>query len=476
MAYKWLLPALLLFLPLTGAGEVRLPDLGADRMSPLTEEQEYRLGRAWLRQLRGQVPILDDPLVQEYVESLVYQLASRSALREPDLAIVVVNNRAINAFAVPGGVVGLNAGLFLNAEREDEVAAVVAHELAHLSQRHFGRRLMDSQRMNRAVLAAMLASLAVAIAGDAEAGMAGLVTSQAAAIQSQLAYSRAHEREADRLGMQTLVDAGMDPHAMATFFERLLREKQFSSDPPEFVLTHPVTESRISDARARATQLATPPLRVSVPFELVRARLLAGFLGSGEQAVRHFREQYRGGTTTRQQAAGYGLAVALTRNREYDRARAVLETLLEKDRNQMWYRITLAEVDQAAGAHRQAVERLNDLLALMPGNRAVTIMLARSLIQIGEPERAAALLQPILDAQPWHAAFWQVAADAWGRSGRLAEAHLARGEYLFLNGQEDKGQEQLRYALQYSKESFPLHTHIRARLAEMQKLAEERFR
>lgn len=473
--YRWLI-TLFLLLPLQGAAETRLPDLGSARASPLSEEQEYRLGRAWLRQLRGQVPLLEDPLVQEYVEGLVYRLASHSALREPDLAIVVVNNRAINAFAVPGGVVGLNAGLFLNAEREDEVAAVVAHELAHLSQQHFGRRLMESQRMNRAVLAAMLASLAVAIAGDAEAGMAGLVTSQAAAIQSQLAYSRAHEREADRLGMQTLVNAGMDPQAMASFFERMLREQQFSSDPPEFLLTHPVTESRISDARSRAGQLALPTLNVSVSFELVRARLLAGFLGTGDQAAHHFRQLYRDGNTARQQAAGYGLAIAHIRSREYDEARQVLNQLVAKDPNQLWYRITLAEVDQAAGQHQDAVARLRDTLALMPGNQVVTVMLARSLIQVGEPEEAAALLQPLLEKRAWQASLWQLAADAWGKSGRLAEAHLARGEYLFLNGQEDKGKEQLQYAMKHSRESFPLHTHIRARLKEMQKLAEEEFR
>ena len=151
-----------------------LPVLGDPTAALMSADQEYRLGRAWLRQLRGQTSIMSDPLVQEYAESLVYQLASFSDLKEPDLDIVVINSRQINAFAVPGGVIGLNAGLFLNAHSEDEVGGVVAHEIAHVSQRHFARRYLDSKKVNTAVLAAMLASLAIAIAGDGEAGFAGM--------------------------------------------------------------------------------------------------------------------------------------------------------------------------------------------------------------------------------------------------------------------------------------------------------------
>ena len=150
-----------------------LPELGDPTVAIISAEQEYRLGRGWLRDLRGQTSIMEDPLVQEYAEHLVYRLASFSELNEPDLAIVVINSAAINAFAVPGGVIGLNAGLFLNAASEDEVASVVAHEIAHVSQRHFTRRYMDSKRRGPAVLAAMLASIALAIAGSGDAGGCG---------------------------------------------------------------------------------------------------------------------------------------------------------------------------------------------------------------------------------------------------------------------------------------------------------------
>ncbi|WP_245932458.1 M48 family metalloprotease [Isoalcanivorax indicus] len=471
-----LLPLVLIMALASGSvgANTQLPDLGDPTGTILTPEQEYRLGRAWLRSLRSQAPILQDPLVQDYVEHLVYRLASHSDLAEPDLAIVVVNNREINAFAVPGGVIGLNAGLFLNAETEDEVAAVVAHEIAHVSQRHFTRRYADSRRMNQAMLAAMLASLAVAIAGDAQAGMAGIATSQAAAIQSQLAYSRHHEREADRVGMQTLVNAGMDPHAMPRFFERMARSRQYAGSPPEFVLTHPVTETRIADSRNRAESLARPRLRATPEFDLIRARIQAAFISDAQQALTHFRGQYEGGSSIAQQAAGFGLVMSALRARQYDLAESTLHRLMEHDPDQFWYRLALAEVAENRDDHARAIEILEQVLDLMPGNYATSVMLARNLIATEDYAEARRLLDRLL-LKRQDPMLWSMMADAWGREGDRARAHQARGEYLFAIGQEQRGLEQMRFALNQSNERFALHSQVRARLQEMERLANERF-
>jgi beta-barrel assembly-enhancing protease len=452
-----------------------LPELGDPGGGLISPDQEYRLGRAWLRQLHAQVPLLNDPLVQEYVEHLVYRLASHSDLREPDLAIVLVNSRDINAFAVPGGVIGLNAGLIIHAEREDEVAAVVAHEIAHVSQRHFVRRYADSQRLNRAMLAAMLASIAVAIAGDTDAGVAGLMASQAAAIQQQLAYSRHHEREADRVGMQTLVNAGMDPHAMPRFFERLQRSRQFAGRPLEFLSTHPITEERIADSRSRANALPAATTPESASFHLVRARLLAGFFGDPALAVTHFRSQYRGGDSLQQQAMAYGLTLSAIRARDFELADSTLSQLRQRFPEQIWYRIAEAELRQGKQQHDLAIVRLRELSALMPRNHAISAMLADNLIRAGQPAEAASVLEPLLRQRSNDVALWRLAADAWGRSGQLAMAHLARGEALFLSGSDERGMEQLRYAMDHSKENFPLHSRIKARLREMDSESKERF-
>ncbi|MEE4251668.1 MAG: M48 family metalloprotease [Alcanivoracaceae bacterium] len=472
-----LLILLVLYLPTSAIGDepAPLPELGDPAGGLISPDQEFRMGRTWLRQLRGQVATLNDPLVQEYVEHLVYRMASHSDLHEPDLAIVVINNRDINAFAVPGGVIGLNAGLLVNAEREDEVAAVIAHEIAHVSQRHFVRRYADSQRINTAVMAAMLASLAVMISGQADAGVAGLMATQAAAIQQQLAYSRHHEREADRVGMQTLVNAGMDPQAMPRFFERLQRNQQFAGKPLEFLSTHPITEERIADSRARADTLPAGNLAEAEAFHLIRARLLAGFHSTPALAVEHFRSQYNQGATIQQQAAGYGLAISALRAKDYVLANQTLAGLEKRFPDQLWYRVARAEVLQAQQKHAQAAEILREVAALVPRNYAITALLAGSLIKTDKAAEAAELLEPILRRRASDPALWRLAADAWGYSGNLAMAHLGRGEALFLSGADERGIDQLRYALEYSKDNFPLHSRIKARVKEMEAISKERF-
>lgn len=470
-----LLVTVCLPVPAMGEEPAPLPELGDPAGGLISPDQEFRMGRTWLRQLRGQAPVLNDPLVQEYVEHLVYKMASHSDLHQPDLAIVVINSREINAFAVPGGVIGLNAGLLINAEREDEVAAVVAHEIAHVSQRHFVRRYADSQRMNTAVMAAMLASLAVMISGQADAGVAGLMATQAAAIQQQLAYSRHHEREADRVGMQTLVNAGMDPQAMPRFFEKLQRNQQFAGKPLEFLSTHPITEERIADSRARAVTLPPGNLAEAEAFHLIRARLLAGFYSTPVLAVEHFRSQYRGGSSIQQQAAGYGLAISALRAKDYPLANQTLQGLQQRFPDQLWFRVARAEVLQAQQKHDQAAEVLREVAALMPHNYAISALLAGSLIKTDRATEAAELLEPILRKRASDPALWRLAADAWGYSGNLAMAHLGRGEALFLSGADERGMDQLRYALDYSKDNFPLHSRINARLKEMESISKETF-
>lgn len=469
------LGALLLLLASALPASEKLPDLGDPSAALLSAEQEYRLGRAWLRNLRGQTAAIRDPLIQEYSENLIYRLASHSELQAPDIALIVINSKDINAFAVPGGVIGLNAGLFLNAETADEVGAVVAHEIAHVSQRHFLRRYAESQRMNRAVLAAMLASIAVAIAGDPEAGMAGMAASQAAAIQQQLAYSRAHEREADRVGMQTLVATGMDPDAMPRFFERMMRDQQYAGSVPEFLRTHPVTEERVADSRARARTLGDSRLNESLYFLLIKARILAGFFTDASEGMTWFADHYHGDRQLSDLAAGYGYALCAIRAGEYDKATNTLDRLRERAPDEQWFRLARAEMLMAQDRHAEAVRLLEDMGELMPGNYTVSVFLAQALLQDKRPQAAADILEQQLKRRPDDPALWFLAADAYGEQQKLAMAHLARGEYLFLTGRDQKAKDQLNYALAKSTDRFALHARIKARLKEMEKLSAEEF-
>ncbi|KGD65998.1 hypothetical protein Y5S_00470 [Alcanivorax nanhaiticus] len=452
-----------------------LPVLGDPTAALMSADQEYRLGRAWLRQLRGQTSIMSDPLVQEYAESLVYQLASFSDLKEPDLDIVVINSRQINAFAVPGGVIGLNAGLFLNAHSEDEVGGVVAHEIAHVSQRHFARRYLDSKKVNTAVLAAMLASLAIAIAGDGEAGFAGMAATQAGAIQAQLAYSRQNEQEADRVGMQTLAAAGMDPDAMPRFFERMHNDRQFAGDPPEFLLTHPVTESRIADSRARARALPSPTMSVSPHYLLVQARLRAAFIQGDKQAIDYFERYVNERSALALQAARYGLALSHLRANHYDLSRSLMEQLAAQYPDELWFRLGLAEVALDEGKYPQAITETQRVLKVSPDDYAASILLSKAYLRNKQPEQALPVIKPLLNKRPTDPATWDLAADAYGNSGDRVRALHARAESQFLRGNNSKALQQMGYALADAEGDFALYSKLSGRMKEMKRLSEEKF-
>ncbi|MDX1803146.1 MAG: M48 family metalloprotease [Alcanivorax sp.] len=452
-----------------------LPVLGDPTTALMSANQEFDLGRAWLRSLRNKTSIMTDPLVQEYAESLVYRLASFSDLNAPDLAIVVINRSEINAFAVPGGVIGLNAGLFLNALGEDEVAAVISHEIAHVSQRHFARRYLDSKKMNVAVLTAMLASLAVAIAGNGDAGMAGIAATQAGAIQAQLAYSRQNEREADRVGMQILAAAGMDPEAMPRFFQRMLNRRAYDGDPPEFLLTHPVTEDRIADSRARARTLPHPPMRVSLHYLLVRARVQSMFISSADQAIDYFKQDLDGDDDVTQQAARYGLALSHLRADHYDQARKLLQALADHHPNELWYRLGLVEVALDDGDYPQAVAQGQRVLAIAPDDYASSILLSRAYLRSRQPAKALPLLKPLTLTRSSDPLVWNLIADAYGNSGDKVRALHARAESQFLHGNDDKALQQMKYALHDANDDFALHSKLNARLKTMQALSQEKF-
>ncbi|HQV24097.1 MAG TPA: M48 family metalloprotease, partial [Agitococcus sp.] len=210
--------------------------------------QEYALGRQFLRELRASTPVLSDPLINNYLENLSYKLAFAAQSKHQQLQLVLLPDRNINAFAVMGGVIGVNAGLLLYADNEAEVAAVLAHELAHIDQHHYARASQAQSGDSWLYLAAILASIALSSASDSDAGLALGLSTQAALIDKQLSYSRLHEREADHLGMQTLLAAGFNPQAMADFFVKMDKQVRALGFMPEFLLTHPLSQERIADS------------------------------------------------------------------------------------------------------------------------------------------------------------------------------------------------------------------------------------
>jgi len=363
-----------------------LPSLGDASSGIVSPEQEHQLGRAWLSLLRGQVRQLSDPQLKDYVENSVYRLAETSQLQDRRLEFVLLDSPQLNAFAAPGGIIGVNGGLFIHAQTEAEYASVMAHELAHLSQRHFARGLEAQQRMQLPLMAAMLAGVVAAAAGAGDAGIAAIVSTQAAAIQAQRRFSRQNEQEADRIGIVNLERAGYDPRAMPSMFGRLMRQYRYDQKPPEFLLTHPVSESRIADTTNRAEQYPQGGAQDSVRYQLMRARTQLKFESTPGVEAKRFRAMLNENPEI--DAARYGLALAQIKAGQLAEASSSLAPLLAKAPDDLTYNLAQVELDITSNRLQQAQTRLQRLLQLYPGNYPVRQMHIDLLMEQGETQQA----------------------------------------------------------------------------------------
>ncbi len=453
--------------------DLKLPNLGDASTSLFSAEYEYQLGRAWLQIFRGQVPLVNDPLLFSYLEDLVFRLVNHSELKDRRVDIVVVDNPTINAFAVPGGVIGIHNGLLMHAQSEDELATVIAHEIAHLSQRHFSRRVEFQKQQQPLTLASMLAGFVLMATVGGDVGMAALSAAQAAAQDSALRYSRSNEAEADRIGMQTLVKAGMDPHAAPSMFERMLQISRYAigNRVPEFLRTHPLSENRIADTRNRARQYPKRIQQVDLTYQLMRARVLNQLSDTPEQAIARFRTDLEGSPRS-PEASRYGLVVALTNAGRTDEAALMLDPLWSRDRDRLEYIIADSEIDIARNAPEQAAQKLKRHLLNSPGNHALVMTYARALMSAGEPHVAEAVLVEQSKRRPNDPHLWYLLAEVQGLAGNITGLHQSRAEYFILNGILDEAEKQLRYALRTAEDNYTVSARINQRLRDVSDMRE----
>ena len=455
------------------AVDIELPALGDASSAVVSPVVERKLGEAWLRMFRSQVRTVSDPLLSDYLEHLIFDLAAHSELSDARLKVVVVDNPTINAFAVPGGVVGIHNGLLLYAQHEDEMASVIAHELAHLSQRHFARGVEEARANAVPNMLALLGSLVVAATAGGNAGMAAITATQAAIQQQQLRFSRAHEREADRIGMLTLVDAGYDANGMPRMFSRMMESLRYAGQrPPEFLLSHPVTENRVADSQNRARNYAGQGRVDSEDFALMRARVQLGFDQTPGFAIKRFRAEIEkdGGASI---GNVYGLALAQTRADELDAARSTLAPLLENHPDKIAFAIAAADIDLAAGKPEAAARRLRGQLDVNPGNHPLTMAYANALLRNGRSRDAEHVLEEHSRRKPDDPQVWYELAETHGLAGNIIAVHRARAEYFILNGALDLAERQLGYALDLARSDFHTTASVQARIADIRAMREE---
>lgn len=449
------------------AAEIKLPILGDATSGIVSKQQEYELGRTWLKAFRSRVREHDDPLMQQYLEQLLYNLATYSDVEDPRLELVIINNPSMNAFAVPGGVVGFHTGVFALAENEDQMASVLAHELAHLSQRHFARGVEAQRASSMLSLGGLLASLVIAATAGGDAGMAAITATQAVAMNDQLRYSRSNEQEADRMGLQTMERANRDPGAVADMFATLLKATRYKgSRPPEFLLTHPVTEKRIADARGRAMASSMRQYSRSPEFHLIKARALVAISNNPKNAIKRFNAQLRSNPQN-PQGAQYGLALAYIGAGEFDLARQSLARLLEDNPYQLSFQYADLELDLATKEYNQGLAKLDKLLRLSPNNYPLTTIKSEILWQAHRYEEAGEVLTALSRMRPEDPMIWYRLAEVRGLAGNISGVHEARAEYFILVGAFDQAREQLSLAVKLVASDFKRSAIVRQRIRDV---------
>lgn len=458
-------------LPPTHAAESvhsSLPTLGDHTSGIVSLEQEYALGQSFLRMLRAQAPLLHDPLMQEYLEHLIYHLASHSSLQDRRISLAIINDATINAFAVPGGVIGVNLGLFLNGETESEISAILAHEIAHISQRHFARRTEASRKASVASIAGLLAGVVLLATTGSEAGLATISASRGLAQSELLRYSRSREKEADLVGIDTLAAAGLDPNAMAYMFERLNRAQRFSGrNIPEFLLTHPVTKDRISDSYAKSTKLPTPDLETSLDYQLMRTRAMVISNKNSAASVAQMRAAQQDTDPVKVTAATYGLALAQTRADQYDAAMQTILGLQASHPGKLAFILAEAELHLAAFRYQDARDLLAEALQVTPGNYPLSMMYADALLKSGEPRQAASVLENLSQERPQDHLVWYHLAEARGLADDIIGVHEARAEYFVRVGNFDQAIKQLSFATPLVRSNFQQSARIKQRIEEI---------
>ncbi|MBN1240925.1 MAG: M48 family metallopeptidase [Gammaproteobacteria bacterium] len=461
--------------PLNAALAQDLPDFGTPADAVLNKSREGQIGRSVMLQLYNAGAIVDDPLLTEYVESIGSQIASHANNGDHSFRFFVVDDHRINAFALPGGFIGVNSGLILASDNESELAGVLAHEVSHVTQRHIARSIYDSQRTSIVSMATMLAAVLLGAATDmpSDAMVGAVSASQAAALQRQINFTRQNEHEADRVGIEVLSKAGYDPSGVASFFEKLSKRYGVArQNVPEMLQTHPVTASRIAEARSRARQLPRTRVDDSKSYGLAKARLEVLGAASPQAAAAMVRAR----PDPESEVSRYALALAMSRMLRNDEAGRMFRELVDEAPGVIAYRIGLAEALTASGLSEDAMQVYEDAVRLFPRNVPLTISYAEALINAGDPGRAHALLLDLLNNVPPTPAQIRLIARAANAEGDMRNAHYYMGEYYVSIGNLPLAINQLRSALETPDAHAVETARLQARLDELMEYVPEEQR
>ncbi|WP_438286143.1 M48 family metalloprotease [Acinetobacter indicus] len=449
----------------TTSPQFNVPEIGAGA-GLIDQQKERMIGEKVYREVQRQMPVAQNPWLEDQLFSVFSHLLSQTQMGQP-IGLLIINDPQINAFAVPGGLFALNTGLVTSARNMDEVAGVMAHEIAHVTQRHYSRSQEAFKGQGLLALAGVLVGALVASQADGDAGAAVMMGSQAALMDKQLTYSRNQEREADRIGMQYMYTAGYNPQSMADFFEVMHRATSRVSFLPDFWFTHPLTTERMSEARLRANQL--PRVKSSLrdeEFDILKQYTLVVSNQATEQQLQVL-------ASRNNFAAQLALAAFYTRQGDYALAQQTLDQA--KNHRRLHHLISLIQTDIYLGQNKlsEAYKVISSPARIMPENRALNYKLAEVLIRQNQPDEAQALVQKFLNRNERDLSAWRLMQQAANidRSSPLRTVNVLRyrAELQYWSGWEEEAIKSLLHAQRLAKDNQAMTAKLKTRTTEMQR-------
>lgn len=455
--------AMSLLLPISIGQADELPELGdysATVMSPL---QEQAIANMIMRDVMASADVVRDVEMNDYLSALGYRLAANSPNPRQGFNFFIVQDNTINAFAMYGGVIGVHTGLILAANSESELASVLGHEIGHVVQRHLAR-MIASQKRDSILNMAGYALAILAARSNPQLAAGALTAAGASGLQKQLDYTREHEREADRVGLQILENAGYDAHAMPGFFNTLMKNTRFvDGAAPSFLRTHPLTTERISDIKNRVDNLPYKQVQDSVEFLMVRAKLKANS-GLAEQTVQYYEQLLKEKRYANEGAERYGYAIALMRKHDYVNAQSQIDWL-KQNMSLHPYVLTLdAKLAEEQNQRIVANQRWQAGLQRYPEHRALLYGYIEHLLAAGQVDKALSLIKEKQPAWPDDPYFYDLMSRAYTMLGKNLLRHQAAGEAYARKFNLDRAIEQMELAAKAADGDFYQQSIVEARL------------
>ncbi|NQY63727.1 MAG: M48 family metallopeptidase [Alteromonadaceae bacterium] len=450
----------------------KLPEIGTAGFSTLSIDKERLIGHAMMRQVRASQPVINDPVLNEYINDLGNKLVKNAEDVNYAFEFFFINSTELNAFAFFGGHIAIHSGLLTTAANESELAAVIAHEISHVTQRHLARRLEAQNNARTLTTAGMISSILLTLVNPT-VGMAALSTTMAATQQNNINYTRGNEKEADRVGIKLLANSGFDPMGAPNFFRTLANKFRYTSKPPAMLLTHPLPDSRISDARVRAQNLPQRAIQPQLQFELAKARITARYEGNPSDNVIIFKNKVKKLNYNLKPAAQYGLALSYFENKEFEAAKKLLELLHKNDENNLFYVDTLSDVYIQTKDFTQAIEMLSKLNLLMPNNQVVTLNYANVLYEAKKYQQAEILLQDFLLVKRGNFLAYDLLTSVYRKQNKTALMHTAKAEVLALHGAYTKAIDELHSGYNFAKKLPLVKKRIKGRIVQFQAQADK---